>query len=184
MVMAKKSKKDQNDLLALDTKDVVLGGEDGEESSVAAFTRRRGFSGAETRQFVKVELPENLTLPLEEGLVVLEERGLKRTSADFLKFCLESVSESQITQWVEQETPLEWRVSQCLKDAEKAKLVRRLFDLDSSKSPQILKALEQVFEKKEKGLRSLPKKKKKPSPAAHTESSPLRTESMGEASLT
>lgn len=167
--MAKKSKKDSSNVETQDVQDMILGEE--EESSVAAFTKKRSFLNSELKQIVKVELPESLALPLEEGIAVLEERGLKKTASDFLKFCLEGVTEAQITQWVEQQTPLEWRVNQCLKDAEKAKLVRRLFDLDSSKSPQILKALEQVFEKKEKGSRALPKKKKKVVVAPQAEAS-------------
>lgn len=182
--MAKKNKKEKNELLALDNQDLALEAalEDGEESSVAAFTKRRSFS-TEPKQFVKVELPENLAQPLEDGLALLEERGLKRNSADFLKHCLESVTDAQVSQWVEQETPLEWRVNQCLKDADKAKFVRRLFDLDSSRNPQVLKALEQVFDKKEKGLRSLPKKKKKPSSVSPSESSQPKSESSSDSVL-
>lgn len=139
---------------------------DEDEGSLASFTRKRGLSGNEPKQSIKLELPEVLSKVIHQGLLTLEERGLKKTAGDFVQSCLESVTEEQVSQWVEKVTPLEWRVNECLKDAEKAKLVKKLFDLDSSKNGQILKALEQVFEKKDKGGRAVVKKKKKPNAPA------------------
>ena len=155
-----------------------------DESSTASFTKKRGTAPSEPKQSVKVELPESLSKFIHEGILTLEERGLKRTASDFIQSCLEGVAEAQVSNWVEKETPLQWRVTECLKDEEKAKLIKKLFDLDSSKSPQVIKAIEQVFEKKEKGNKAGPKKKKKPSvPAPHPESNLVRSEPKLESSL-
>jgi hypothetical protein len=159
----KKEKKESLHLSEVDLNPSKMGLED-EESSLAAFTRKRGNSGNDSKQFVKIELNEVLASMIQEGLTVLEERGLKRSAGDFVQSCLEGVTGDQVFQWVEKETPLEWRVHECLKDTEKAKFIKKLFDLDPSKSTQTLKALDQIFEKKEKGGRSAPKKKKKPAP--------------------
>ncbi len=158
---------------------------DEDESSLASFTRKRGLSGSEPKQSIKLELQESLSKVIHEGLMTLEERGLKRSAADFVQSCLEGITENQVSLWVEKETPLEWRVNQCLKDTEKAKLIRKLFDLDSSKSSQTLKAIEQIFDKKEKGIRlTPPKKKKKPNlPVSSSESVLTHAESQSESSL-
>jgi hypothetical protein len=118
--------------------------------------KRRRNPNIESKSTVRVELSDSLSKLVNEGIGLLAERGVDKAPSDFVESYLTHVDQASIREWVEKETPVEWRLKTALADPLKEMLIKRIFGLSSAEDAATLIQLEKVLLNEE-----MPKKERK-----------------------